>query len=68
MRELLNRYINFMRKVLIILGVFILAGVIAIGVVQRSHPILLKYWRGEATSLGSPIAAKVYIDGRLTAK
>jgi hypothetical protein len=54
-----------MRKALIVFGVVILIAGIAIGMISHNHPILLKYWKGEATSLGSPVDAKVYTDGRL---
>jgi len=54
-----------MRKALIIFGVLVIATAVAIGVIQHNHPIFLKYLGGEASSLGRPIPAKVYVDGRM---
>src|SRR5450432_2347081 len=53
-----------MKKIFIILLMVVLTAGLAIGIVGHNHPIFLKYLIGEASSLGSPISAKVYTDGR----
>lgn len=54
-----------MLKALIIFCILVVAAIVAIGVIQHNHPIFLKYLANEASSLGHPISARVYTNGRL---
>jgi len=48
----------------IVLGLLIII-VVVVAVIQKSHPIVLKWLSGSARVIGRPISAKVYTNGLL---
>lgn len=54
-----------LRKLLKILAGLFLIFIVAVGLVSKNHPIILKWLSGSARIIGKPISASVYTDGHI---